>query len=298
MTGKSPWAIAIHGGAGVHADRRYDRAEAHLAETVRAAERQLADGAAALDVVETAVAALEASGLYVAGRGSAPNRLGWLELDAAIMDGATGRAGAVAALQGMASPIRAARHVMERTSSVLLAGEGARRFAVDQGLGQVADPDSWRREPDGFDPADLDDGHGTVGAVALDCHGRLAAATSTGGVYGAPPGRVGDTPIPGAGVWADTEVAVSCTGQGEAFLRTVAAHDLAARMRYGGATLHDAGDAVLQAVAAIGGDGGLIAVTRDGEIIAPFNTPGMKRAWSSSMAPGRVGVIGAALRPL
>lgn len=292
MSVPSVWAVAIHGGAGVHADRVYARAETHMSDVIRIAAKALSGGATALDVVEVAVAAMETSGLYVAGRGSAPNPLGWVELDAGIMDGATRRAGAVAALQGVASPVNAARRVMERTSSVFLVGEGAGRFALEQGLEPIKDVEAWRTEPDGFDPSDLDDGHGTVGAVALDRQGRLAAATSTGGVYGAPPGRVGDTPIVGAGVWADEAVAISCTGQGEAFLRIAAAHDLAARIKYGNQSLVAAGGAVLQSVAALGGDGGLVAVTRTGQIITPFNTPGMKRAWASSNEESRVGSVG------
>jgi isoaspartyl peptidase/L-asparaginase-like protein (Ntn-hydrolase superfamily) len=212
------------------------------------------------------------------------------------MDGATRRAGAVAAVQKLAGPVAAARRVLEAEDAVLIMGEGALAFGLEHGGKRIEDLDAWLCEPDGFDPADLDEGHGTVGAVALDLEGRLAAATSTGGVYGACPGRVGDSPIVGAGVWADDRVAVSCTGTGETFLRTAAAHDVAARMRYGGAGLADASEAVLAEVARLGGDGGLIAIDRQGLIVAPFNTDGMKRAWASSSCAPSVGSVGSATR--
>lgn len=292
------WGLALHGGAGVHAGRDYARAEGLLGDLVNQGGNQLAAGAPAVDIVESLVAAMEESGLFVAGRGSAPNSLGQIELDAAIMDGSTGRAGAVAAIQGMAQPVRVARRIMEASSHVLLVGEGAAAFARREGQAEIGDPSLWLTTPDGFDPEDLDKGHGTVGAVALDLAGRLAAATSTGGVYGALPGRVGDTAVVGAGAWADRRVAVSCTGEGEAFIRAAAAHDLSARLHYGGQGLAAAADAVLGNVARQGGDGGLIAITADGEIVMPFNTDGMKRACASSSRPACVGSVGERLRLL
>lgn len=294
----TPWGLVLHGGAGVHADRDYRRAKAELATLVLEGQQRLTAGEAALDVVEVMVAAMEASGLFVAGRGAAPNASGTVELDATIMDGRTGRAGSVAALQGIASAVRTSRRVMDQSGHVLLAGDGAQAFAADQGLETVPDLELWLTRPDGYDPGDADDGHGTVGAVALDLQGHLAAATSTGGTYGALPGRVGDTAVVGAGTWADHRVAVSCTGEGEAFLRAVAAHDLAARLAYGGTSLADSAGAVLDAVSRCGGDGGLIAITAQGEITMPFNTDGMKRACAGSTMRPCVGAIGPALRQL
>lgn len=274
--------------------RTYDRAEGCLAALAREGADRLVQGARALDVVEDLTAAMEDSGLFVAGRGSAPAAGGELELDASLMEGRSGRAGGVAALRRFPSPVRVARRVMEATPHVLLAGDGAAVFAREQGFGPIDDLDAWLRTPDGFDPADLEKGHGTVGVVALDLSGGLAAATSTGGVYGKRTGRVGDTPLIGAGTWADERIAVSCTGQGEAFIRAAAAHDLAARIAYGSMSPSDAAREVLASVAALGGDGGLIAVTADGQILMPFDTDGMKRAavsWNRPLAVGSTGEV-------
>jgi len=294
--GDPPWALALHGGAGVEPDRNYDRAEAMLARLVLEGEARLRSGEAALEVAVDLVAEMEASGLFVAGRGSGRNALGQVELDASVMDGARRRCGAVAALQGVASGVRAASAVMEATDHVLLVGDGAARFALSHGLEPIRDLDRWLTEPDGYDPADIEQSHGTVGAVALDRAGRLAAATSTGGTYNALPGRVGDSAVIGAGTWADHDVAVSCTGQGEAFIRVCAAHTLALRVA-GGDLAEAAAEAVLVSVAEAGGDGGLIMVTSQGEVTMAFNTPGMKRASVSSRHEARVGSIGGALRP-
>jgi isoaspartyl peptidase/L-asparaginase-like protein (Ntn-hydrolase superfamily) len=281
------WTILLHGGAGVNPARDYAQVEAHLLLLVEQGADRLAAGATALDTVEWAVARMEESGLYVAGRGSAPNRAGLVEFDAAIMDGSIPRAGAVAAVQDVRSPINVARAVMERTPHVLLAGEGATAFAREAGLPAIGEDRDFFRLAVGVEPEELEApadalGHGTVGAVALDRAGRLAAATSTGGLFGKRPGRVGDTPIPGAGTWADADIAISCTGIGEHFILAGGAGDVAARVRYAGITPGKAADAMLGKVAALGGDGGLIALGRDGMPVFAWNSGGLKRAAAGS----------------
>jgi L-asparaginase/beta-aspartyl-peptidase (threonine type) len=270
--------LALHGGAGAVRDRDYSRETAFMQALAEGMRDRLTAGAAALDVVVGAVVELEACGLFVAGRGSSANAAGRFELDACVMDGATRRTGAVAALEGFKAPILAARAVMETTPHVLMVGDGAAALAREAGLEAVPD-DAWftpvRRRP-----AEADHGlaHGTVGCVARDSEGPLAAATTTGGVFGNRLGRVGDAPIVGAGTWADETVAVSCTGLGEYFLRAAAAAQVAHRMRFGGECLAAAAQAVLDDVKALGGDGGLIAVSADGSVVAPFNSQGMNRA--------------------
>lgn len=273
-------ALILHGGAGARRERNYDQEVVHMREVVEAMKARLDAGASALDVAVEAVVMLEDSGLYVAGRGASPNLAGAYELDASIMDGPTRRAGAVAALQGFRNPVVAARAVMDRTPHVMLAGEGAALFALDQGLEPIADEEAWftraGQGEDNHPPGTLS--HGTVGCCVLDAEGRLAAATSTAGVFGKLPGRVGDTPIPGAGTWADGNVAVSGTGQGEYFIRVAACAQTSWRVA-AGQSLSVAAQAVIDEIGALGGDGGLIALDRQGNITAPFNSQGMKRAW-------------------
>ena len=278
MTGRP--ALILHGGAGARRERDYTREIAHMGEVVAAMKARLDSGVSALDVAVEATVLLEDSGLYVAGRGASPNLAGAYELDASLMDGSTRKAGAVAALQGFRNPVVAARAVMDRTPHVMLTGEGAALFAFDQGLEPIADEAAWftraGQGEDNHPPGTL--AHGTVGCCVLDREGRLAAATSTAGVFGKMPGRVGDTPIPGAGSWADGRVAVSGTGQGEYFIRVAACAQVSWRVG-AGQTLAEAGRAVIEEIGNMGGDGGLIALDRDGNITAPFNSQGMKRAW-------------------
>ena len=282
-------ALILHGGAGARRERNYDAEVVHMREVVEAMKARLDAGDSALDVATAAVVMLEDSGLYVAGRGASPNLAGAYELDASIMDGATNRAGAVAALQGFRNPVVAARAVMDRTPHVMLAGEGAALFAHDQGLEPIADETAWfthaGQGEDNHPPGTLS--HGTVGCCVLDAQGRLAAATSTAGVFGKMPGRVGDTPIPAAGTWADGRVAASSTGQGEYFIRVAATAQVGWRVG-AGQSLTEAARAVIDEIGAMGGDGGLIALDAEGNIADPFNSQGMKRAWLTPA--GEIGV--------
>jgi isoaspartyl peptidase/L-asparaginase-like protein (Ntn-hydrolase superfamily) len=276
------WALALHGGAGAVAGRDYAETEKHLHELGGVCRDRLAGGDRALDVVEFAVAELESCGLYVAGRGSAPNSAGHVELDASIMDGASREAGAVAALQDFVNPVTVARGVMEKTPHVMLAGSGALAFARGAGFEEVTDPSAYYTLPVGVTSDDISDiAHGTVGAVVLDQSGGLAAATSTGGTFGKLHGRIGDTPLIGPGTWADDDIAVSCTGIGEHIIRAGGASAIAFRYK-SGIGLQDAVQEMLDEVARLGGDAGVIAVTRDGQIAMPYNSEGMKRASASS----------------
>jgi len=276
------WALALHGGAGPVREKSYEREEAHLRTLIAEGAAQLAAGAGAIDVVVAAVKALEECGFHIAGKGAAPNADGEWELDAALMDGALRKAGAVAALRGFASPIECARAVMEKTPYVLLVGAGAEKFCAAQNMTRVNDPGAYYTPASSRLVAPGELAHGTVGAVARDIHGRLAAATSTGGLLRKMPGRVGDAPLVGAGTWADGRVAVSCTGQGELFIRANVAADVSARMHYARQSLHAASAGALADMAALGGDGGLIAVDIDGNVALPFVSDGMKRAWATS----------------
>jgi len=275
-------AFALHGGAGAKKGRDYSAEIANIREITEVARESLRAGANALDVVTEAVRRLEDSGLYVAGKGASPNQAGNYELDASLMCGRDQTCGSVAALQGFANPVLIARAVMEKTPHVMLAGDGAALFAHEQGFTPLADEAEYFTRAGRFEsnhpPGTL--AHGTVGGVCLDTYGNLAAATSTAGVFGKLAGRVGDTPIIGAGTWADGQTAVSCTGQGEYFIRVNASAQLAFR-HAGGQSLAEAADTVLQQIVDMGGEGGLITLNRKGEVLVPFRSQGMKRAWFS-----------------
>ena len=306
MTNRIP-VIAIHGGAGTisAATTGPEQARAYLDALdgiVRAAQALLLAGAPALEAACRAVELLEECPLFNAGHGAVFTHDETHELDAAVMDGATLAAGAVAGVCRIRRPVRAARAVLEDGAHVLLAGAGAEAFARERGL-EMVEPSFFSTEARrqqlhrvrdtgrvvvdhegaamaaAATPLDEDRKFGTVGAVALDVHGHLAAATSTGGMTNKRVGRIGDSPLIGAGTYADDRTAaVSCTGSGEMFIRVAAAYDVCARMAYGGATLETATQAVVrQSLPAIGGTGGLIAVDRHGNLSLAFNTEGMYR---------------------
>ena len=294
--------IAIHGGAGAitrallsqEQELRYIQA---LSDIVETGQRMLEDGRSALDVVTEAVRLLEECPLFNAGIGAVYTRDETHELDACVMDGNTLNAGAVAGVSHLRNPILAARLVMEHSPHVMMIGEGAENFAIAQGMERVSadifsTPERYAQLlaaqsagetvlDHSATPLDENNKMGTVGAVALDMFGNLAAATSTGGMTNKLPGRVGDSPLVGAGCYANNaSVAVSCTGTGEVFIRALAAYDIAALMDYGGLSLSEACErVVMEKLPALGGSGGLIAVDHEGNVALPFNSEGMYRAW-------------------
>ena len=289
--------LAIHGGAGLmpkekmspQLDKQY---RDDLAQALKAGHAALAKGGS-LDGVEVAIKVLEDSPLFNAGRGAVFNRDGRQELNASIMDGKTKKAGAVAGISRLKNPISACRLIMEKSEHVFMIGDGAERFCRDQGMELVSPlyfwtDRSWKElqraeeaaQKKGNAQAAIDSGHfGTVGAVACDKDGNLAAGTSTGGITYVRAGRVGDSPIIGAGTYAENEAcAVSCTGKGELFIRHTVASDIAARMKYRGDALKKAAPEVLAGLPKIpGGAGGLIALDRHGNVATPYSTNGMYR---------------------
>ncbi len=275
---KNNIALAVHGGAGNYDKLDQDTQLEHLRQVAEHGRSLLRNSANALDVVEQLAVMLEDAGLYVAGKGTGPNSAGEYELDACIMDGTTRNVGAVCALKGFKNPVKVARAVMEHTPHVMLAGRGAENFAASQSCERVEKPlDYYVIRGVTRLPEELDTG--TIGVVARDHKGRLAAATSTGGLLGKMAGRVGDSPLPGAGCWADKRVAVSCTGQGEYFIKTVTAADISARMTYGGVALPDAAKAALADMKSQGGYGGVIALAPTGAPTTPYTSKGMRCAW-------------------
>lgn len=287
-------AIAVHGGAGTISPKNITPEierdlRSGLAQAIEAGHAILRDDGASLDAVVAAVRVLEDDPLFNAGRGAVFTSAGTHEMDAAIMDGNTLVAGAVGCIKRIRNPIYLARAVMEKSPHLMLVGEGAERFAREMRL-EFADENyfcteqRWqalqRVQKAGTSVTSDQDRHGTVGAVALDQAGNLAAATSTGGNTNKRPGRVGDSPIIGAGTYASNEsCAVSATGDGEYFMRLVTGHDVAALIEYRGLSLADAAQLVIDKVTKLGGSGGLIAIDREGNIALPFNSTGMYRGY-------------------
>ena len=329
-TMKPSHGIVIHGGAGVITREKLTpeleaRYRSDLAKALDAGHSVLAAGGAALDAVVAAIRVLEDSPLFNAGHGAVMNAEGRCELDASIMDGRTQAAGAVAGVTRIRNPITLARAVMERSPHVMFAGAGAERFAEQVGGIELVPNEYFqtdrRREElrraqekekeqanrraalgtpagplfatiDENDSLDVERKYGTVGCVALDKAGNLAAGTSTGGMTNKKFGRVGDSPIIGAGTYASNATcAVSATGHGEFFIRVGVARDIAAQMEYKGAPLAEAAAATMAKVAKLGGDGGVIAIDRDGNVALPFNTPGMYRAHRLEGRPAEIAIF-------
>lgn len=301
-TNTLPIRLVIHGGAGdIQRDRlKPERTQAFtqvLEQSLHTGYTVLAEGGSSIDAVIAAIVVMEDSPLFNAGKGAVFSHEGRNELDAAIMDGTSLRAGAVAGVTTLRNPIRAAHAVMTKSQHVMLIGQGAENFAAEQGQ-HIVDPSyfyeqhRWNQlqkaiaaeqialdhDIDDDTVAENNEKHGTVGAVALDRKGNLAAGTSTGGLTNKRFGRVGDTPIIGAGTYADNRsVAVSATGTGEMFIRTAAAFNTASQVRWLGRPVADAADHTLSEIAAIGGEGGLIVLNTRGEYAMRFNTSGMFR---------------------
>jgi beta-aspartyl-peptidase (threonine type) len=299
------FGIAIHGGAGtlLRSSMTSEKEKEYLTgleDALKAGYSVLQNGGSSLDAVEAAVVVLEDCPLFNAGRGSVFNHIGKHEMDASIMYGKTLEAGAVSGVSNIKNPVRLAKTIMQQSEHVMMSGAGAEAFAATQGLA-TADDDyffndfryqQWQ-EIKGSDTIQLDHSDkkfGTVGAVALDVHGNLAASTSTGGMTNKKFGRVGDTPIIGAGTYANNNTcAISCTGHGELFIRSVVAYDISCLMEYKGLSLQEACDIVVHdKLIKIGGEGGLIGIDAKGNIALPFNSEGMYRGYQTNDAPAVV----------
>jgi beta-aspartyl-peptidase (threonine type) len=301
------WTLLVHGGAGrmlrgaLSADQD-EGARAGLAKALEAGSTLLANGGSAMDAVAAAVMNLEDDAHFNAGHGAVFTYEGINELDASIMEGATRLAGAVAAVRHTRNPVLLARAVMEHSPHVMLSRDGADAFSREQGLEQVepdyfATPERWRQleelKANKLDYYDIDMKYGTVGAVAVDRHGNVAAATSTGGLTGKRWGRIGDSPIIGAGNYADNRAcAVSATGAGEFFIRLGVAHEICARMRMLGEDARLAADHVITELGQLGGTGGVIVTAPDGTSTFSFNTPGMYRGRATSDGEIYVAIYG------
>ena len=297
-----PIAIVIHGGAGkIDRDALTPERErlyhSTLEQSLRAGHAILARGGSALDAIEAAIVVMEDAPVFNAGKGSVFTAEGKNELDASIMDGRALQAGAVGGVTTVKNPIRAARAVMEKSPHVLFTNKGAEKFAADHGL-EIVDPkyffterrwkqiQKWRKQQEAKQQAAAEpdrhaDYFGTVGCIALDAQGNLAAGTSTGGMTGKRFGRIGDSPIIGAGTYADNRTSgISCTGHGEYFIRHAVAHDIPARMAYKQESLAKAARDVVQTVLKpAGGSGGIIGIDAHGNVVMEFNTPAMSRGY-------------------
>ena len=323
-----PFRLLIHGGAGAVQRNKLttEREQAYrlvMAQSLMAGHAILAAGGKSVDAVIAAITVMEDSPLFNAGRGAVFTHSGRIELDASIMDGVTRMAGAVAGVTTIRNPIRAAHAVLTRSDHVLLIGDGANQFAAEQGLEIVdtsyfhtqhrwdqlqkaiaknrlmLDHDNDSATPQSDVDADTDEKHGTVGAVALDCHGNLAAGTSTGGLTNKRFGRVGDSPVIGAGTYADNRsVAVSATGTGEMFIRTCAAFHIAEQVRMQELPLPQAIDHTLADIAAMGGEGGLIVLDARGNHAMRFNTSAMYRGLIAEDGVAHIGIFSDAEEPM
>ncbi|MHB1896631.1 MAG: isoaspartyl peptidase/L-asparaginase family protein [Metallibacterium sp.] len=311
MTASHKPTLLIHGGAGaipeVLNDEEARAIRAALTDALSVGYALLEDGKPALDAVVAAVSVLEDAPWFNAGHGAVYTHDGRHELDAAVMDGATLRAGSVAGLRHVRNPVQLARAVMEHSPHVMLAGAGAEDFAREVGVASVepgyfdtpARYQQWRdylRTAQVHATASSTNYFGTVGAVALDACGQLAAATSTGGMTGKRWGRIGDTPVIGAGTYANARAAVSCTGWGEFYLRTCAAHSICARIAAGETPDAAASAVIMQQIPALGGSGGAIALAADGRFALPFNTAGMYRGSMDAAGAARIAIGRGALR--
>jgi L-asparaginase / beta-aspartyl-peptidase len=305
LSAQNPYALAIHGGAGVmsrdrmSAERQQEYTH-HLDKALNIGDSILKNGGSAADAVVEVVSYLEDCPLFNAGKGAVFTHQGTIELDASIMDGSSLNAGAIAGVTDIKNPIKAVRLVMDKSVHVMLSGKGASAFAREQGLEMVKNKyfftkerhESLKRLQKQERKRNMNDNHGTVGCVALDQMGNLCAGTSTGGMMNKKYGRIGDSPIIGAGTWADNRsCAVSSTGHGEYFIRLTVARDVASQMEYKNMDIHQAGNTVLEKLTQMGGTGGFIAIDAKGNITMPFNTTGMFRGFAKSTGEKEIAIF-------
>ncbi len=302
---QNPYALAIHGGAGVMSRERMspERQQEyifHLDRALMTGDSILRAGGSSTDAVVHVLSYLEDCPLFNAGKGAVFTQKGTIELDASIMEGQTLNAGAIAGVTDIRNPIKAARQVMEKSEHVMLSGKGASAFAKDQDMEMVKNRyfftkeryESLQQLRKKERQRNHSDNHGTVGCVALDQQGNLCAGTSTGGMMNKKYGRIGDSPVIGAGTWADNSTcAVSCTGHGEYFIRLTIARDVAAMMEYRNMELKEAGNKVLNKLTQMGGTGGFIAIDAKGNITMPFNTSGMFRGYQKSNGEKEIAIF-------